>query len=165
METNHRINWIIKWSGQKKNRRKKNISNFTQPDSLTHFFIITCKLMTFIILLHKVGQTWRHCGLITYMLNDKACAVYQKHSCFTPLKSESVFSTFRCLPLTGWVQVFQWAYLITVGVISAQKKMLKLLTAWDENMPMMEKATEKFLFSVPELSADKTGDTHMAICT
>lgn len=42
--------------------------------------------------------------------------------------------------------------LITVGVISAQKKMLKLLTAWDENMPMMEKAMEKFLFSVPELS-------------
>lgn len=38
--------------------------------------------------------------------------------------------------------------------------MLRLLTAWEENMPMMEKAMEKFLFSVPELSADKAGDTH-----
>lgn len=38
--------------------------------------------------------------------------------------------------------------LITVGVISAQKKMLRLLTAWEENMPMMENAMEKFLFSV-----------------
>lgn len=44
------------------------------------------------------------------------------------------------------------AYLMTVGVISAQKKMLRLLTAWEENIPMMEKATEKFLFSVPEVS-------------
>lgn len=51
--------------------------------------------------------------------------------------------------------MLQWAYLITVGVISAQKKMLKLLTAWEENMPMMEKAVEKFLFSVPELSAER----------
>lgn len=51
--------------------------------------------------------------------------------------------------------VFLWAYLITVGVISAQKKMLRLLTAWEENIPMMENAMEKFLFSVPELSADK----------
>lgn len=50
---------------------------------------------------------------------------------------------------------------MTVGVISAQKKMLKLLTAWEENMPMMEKAIEKFLFSVPELSADKAGDMHI----
>lgn len=41
---------------------------------------------------------------------------------------------------------------MTVGVISAQKKMLRLLTAWEENIPMMEKATEKFLFSVPEVS-------------
>lgn len=52
---------------------------------------------------------------------------------------------------------------MTVGVISAQKKMLKLLTAWEENMPMMEKAIEKFLFSVPELSADRTRHTHIAI--
>lgn len=35
-----------------------------------------------------------------------------------------------------------------MGVISAQKKMLRLLTAWEENMPMMEKATENFLFRV-----------------
>ncbi len=61
---------------------------------------------------------------------------------------------------SGSVPVIQRAYLITVGVISAQKKMLKLLTAWEENMPMMEKAMEKFLFSVPELSADKAGDTN-----
>lgn len=40
------------------------------------------------------------------------------------------------------------AHLITVGVISAQKKMLSVLTAWEENMPMMEKATENFLFRV-----------------
>lgn len=38
------------------------------------------------------------------------------------------------------------AHLMTVGVISAQKNMLRVLTAWDENMPMMEKATENFLF-------------------
>lgn len=31
-------------------------------------------------------------------------------------------------------------------------------------MPMMEKAMEKFLFSVPELSADKAGDTHTHTC-
>lgn len=56
--------------------------------------------------------------------------------------------------------MFQWAYLMTVGVISAQKKMLKLLTAWEENMPMMEKAIEKFLFSVPVLSEDTKQETH-----
>ncbi len=37
---------------------------------------------------------------------------------------------------------------MTVGVISAQKKMLSVLTACEENMPMMEKATENFLFRV-----------------
>lgn len=48
-----------------------------------------------------------------------------------------------------------------MGVISAQKKMLRLLTAWEENIPIMEKAMEKFLFSVPELSsADKAEHTH-----
>lgn len=51
-------------------------------------------------------------------------------------------------------------YLITVGVISAQKKMLRLLTAWEENIPMMEKAMEKFLFSVSDLSANNAGNTH-----
>lgn len=50
---------------------------------------------------------------------------------------------------------------MTVGVISAQKKMLRLLTAWEENMPMMEKAMEKFLFSVSERSADKAKDAHV----
>lgn len=40
--------------------------------------------------------------------------------------------------------------LITEGVISAQKKMLRLLTAWEENMPMMEKATENLSFSSSE---------------
>lgn len=39
-------------------------------------------------------------------------------------------------------------HLMTVGVISAQKKMLSVLTAWEENMPMMEKATENFRFRV-----------------
>jgi len=58
-----------------------------------------------------------------------------------------------------------FAYLITVGVISAQKKMLRLLTAWEENMPMMEKATEKFLFSVPESSAGGAGDTVYIVST
>lgn len=48
---------------------------------------------------------------------------------------------------------------MTVGVISAQKKMLRLLTAWEENIPMMEKATEKFLFSVPEVSDGEAGKT------
>lgn len=37
---------------------------------------------------------------------------------------------------------------MTVGVISAQKKMLSVLTAWEENMPMMENATENFRFRV-----------------
>lgn len=46
---------------------------------------------------------------------------------------------------------------MTVGVISAQKKMLRLLTAWEENIPMMEKATEKFLFSEPEVSDGEAG--------
>lgn len=48
---------------------------------------------------------------------------------------------------------------MTVGVISAQKKILRLLTAWEENIPMMEKATEKFLFSVPEVSDGEAGKT------
>ncbi len=50
------------------------------------------------------------------------------------------------------------AHLITVGVISAQKKMLRLLTAWEENMPMMEKATENLEFSVTELSVESEKD-------
>lgn len=52
------------------------------------------------------------------------------------------------------------AYLITVGVISAQKKMLRLLTAWEENMPIMEKATEKLYFSVSELSVGIQREEH-----
>lgn len=51
-----------------------------------------------------------------------------------------------------------WIYLITVGVISAQKKMLRLLTAWEENIPMMEKAIEKSLFSVSELLSEEAED-------
>lgn len=51
------------------------------------------------------------------------------------------------------------AHLMTVGVISAQKKMLRLLTAWEENMPMMEKAMEKFLFRVSEFSAGEKADS------
>lgn len=54
---------------------------------------------------------------------------------------------------------------MTVGVISAQKKMLRLLTAWEENMPMMENAMENFLFSVLEFSANKRGDIHVSVCT
>ena len=46
---------------------------------------------------------------------------------------------------------------MTVGVISAQKKMLRLLTAWEENMPMMEKAIEKFLFSVSLRTEESSG--------
>lgn len=52
------------------------------------------------------------------------------------------------------------AHLITVGVISAQKKMLRLLTAWEENMPMMEKATEKLYFSVSERSVGSERERH-----
>ena len=51
---------------------------------------------------------------------------------------------------------------MTVGVISAQKNMLRLLTAWEENMPMMEKAMEKFLLSVSELSAQKEDKTRVS---
>lgn len=47
------------------------------------------------------------------------------------------------------------AYLITVGVISAQKKMLSVLTAWEENIPMMENATENFLFKVSRSTVDR----------
>lgn len=47
------------------------------------------------------------------------------------------------------------AHLITVGVISAQKKMLSVLTAWEENMPMIEKATENFLFRVSRRTAQE----------
>ena len=52
---------------------------------------------------------------------------------------------------------------MTVGVISAQKKILRLLTAWEENMPMMEKAIEKFLFSVSERSAQGEDKHTLAI--
>lgn len=51
-------------------------------------------------------------------------------------------------------------HLMTVGVISAQKKMLSVLTAWEENMPMMEKATENFLFRVSLRTAQKTASIH-----
>jgi len=34
--------------------------------------------------------------------------------------------------------------------------MLRLLTAWEENMPIMEKATEKLYFSASELSVGRT---------
>lgn len=78
-------------------------------------------------------------------------------------KHVTLFESKRTLSTPPLRTESQWAYLITVGVISAQKKMLKLPTAWEENMPMMEKAMEKFLFSVPELSAEKAGDTHEAI--
>lgn len=39
-------------------------------------------------------------------------------------------------------------YLITVGVISAQKNTLRLPTACDENIPTMEKAVENLSFTV-----------------
>lgn len=48
-----------------------------------------------------------------------------------------------------------FANLMTVGVISAQKKMLSVLTAWEENIPMIEKATENFLFSVSRRTVQK----------
>lgn len=51
---------------------------------------------------------------------------------------------------------------MTVGVISAQKKMLRLLTAWEENMPMMEKAMEKFFFSVSERSGQTDDNTRVS---
>lgn len=38
--------------------------------------------------------------------------------------------------------------LITVGVISAQKKMLRALTAWEENIPIAEKPMVKCVFIV-----------------
>ncbi|TNN29255.1 hypothetical protein EYF80_060596 [Liparis tanakae] len=64
-------------------------------------------------------------------------------------------------PVTRQNNYHAAGFMITLGVISAQKKMLRLLTAWEENMPMMEKATEKFLFSVPESSAGGAGDTQI----
>lgn len=62
----------------------------------------------------------------------------------------------------GWRHVLYYVFmtilthLITVGVISAQKKMLSVLTAWEENMPMMEKATENFLFRLSRKTVQKT---------
>lgn len=49
------------------------------------------------------------------------------------------------------------AHLMTVGVISAQKKMLSVLTAWEENIPMMENATENFLFRLSRRTAHRKG--------
>lgn len=49
---------------------------------------------------------------------------------------------------------------MTVGAISAQMKMLKMLTAYEENIPMMEKVRDKFFFSVSELSVNKAGYTY-----
>lgn len=63
------------------------------------------------------------------------------------------------------------SHLMTVGVISAQKKMLSVLTAWEENMPMMENATENFLFSESrrtvqekdkKVSTAETPNTHLS---
>lgn len=50
------------------------------------------------------------------------------------------------------------AHLMTVGVISAQKKMLSVLTAWEENIPIMEKATENFLLRVSRKTVQKRGN-------
>lgn len=41
-------------------------------------------------------------------------------------------------------------------MISAQKKMLSVLTAWEENMPMMENATENFLFRLSRRTAQRS---------
>ena len=62
-----------------------------------------------------------------------------------------------CMPFSFWNGFAGCAHLITVGVISAQKKILRLLTAWEENMPMMENATEKLVFSVSDRSERKEG--------
>lgn len=57
-----------------------------------------------------------------------------------------------CVLFSNRIGLCGLAHLMTVGVISAQKKMLRLLTAWEENIPMMENATEKLLFSVSDCS-------------
>lgn len=48
-------------------------------------------------------------------------------------------------------------HLMTVGVISAQKKTLRLPTAWDANMPTTEKATENLSFTLSLIPAGYTG--------
>lgn len=63
----------------------------------------------------------------------------------------------------GTVLLLQWVYLITVGVISAQKKMLRALTAWEENIPIAEKPMVKCVFIVLVVSAKESGDTNMEI--
>lgn len=55
------------------------------------------------------------------------------------------------------------AHLMTVGVISAQKKMLSVLTAWEENIPMMENATENLLFRLSRRTEhrEETGESSL----
>lgn len=50
-----------------------------------------------------------------------------------------------------------------MGVISAQKKMLRALTAWEENIPIAEKPMVKCVFIVLAVSAEESGDTNMDI--
>lgn len=55
------------------------------------------------------------------------------------------------------------AHLMTVGVISAQKKMLSVLTAWEENIPMMENATENFLFRLSRRTAHRNENSESSL--
>ena len=61
-----------------------------------------------------------------------------------------------CMGVCVCVGVHQ-PHRMTVGVISAQKKMLRVLTACEENMPMMENATENFLFRVSLRTEESSG--------
>ncbi len=76
--------------------------------------------------------------------------IYKLDANYITIKTRTIFFRLSC--------PCDLAHLITVGVISAQKKMLRLLTAWEENMPMMEKAIENLEFSVSELSVWREKD-------
>lgn len=48
-------------------------------------------------------------------------------------------------------------YLITVGVISAQKNTLRLPTAWEANMPTMENAMENLSLTLSLIPEGESG--------
>lgn len=81
-------------------------------------------------------QPWSLCGVNTQICNGKAWDIRQLfHSSQDLMYILCIISSF----FDG--TVFQWAYLTAVGVSSAQMKMLKWLTAQEENRPMIEEAS------------------------
>lgn len=151
MKASNRFRWNITGSNKRLIGRIKPVL-ISQPKRWHANSLVTCKLI----------------APVSYLPADHRTADPSPASVWclltwtvSPLTQEQEPSPYFLTPPPLDAQwVFQGAHLMTVGVISAQKKMLKLLTAWEENIPMMEKAMEKFLFSVPEVSEHTDTHTH-----